>query len=197
MKIFFVRFKCNWWSLIIVVYYHKTCASIHNLEESMSVLRFEKNNLLSLTSVSKTYIPDAKQIKVSCISGKVQDDWFWKVIINCRWNSNKRSIYDHNQLVENHYFRPIKMIHFDHFFVFVYSSMLVVISIFLTNFQLLIYLQWINEFSFHISLFGIKPVEKQTNQSLTSTWMDMGIFLRSHTCSNNILLKWPDRKSVV
>ena len=61
-------------SLIIVVYYHKTCASLHNLDESMSVLSFEKDNLLSPTNICRTYILNTKQIRINCNSGKVQDD---------------------------------------------------------------------------------------------------------------------------
>jgi hypothetical protein len=69
-------------SLIIVVYYYKTCVSLHNLDESMSVLSVERDNLLSLTNVCKTYIQNTKQIRTNCISRKVWDDRFWNIIID-------------------------------------------------------------------------------------------------------------------
>ena len=36
--------------------------SLHDFDESMSVLNFEKDNLLSLTNVCKTYILNTKPI---------------------------------------------------------------------------------------------------------------------------------------
>ena len=51
---------------------------------NLSVLRFEKDNLLSLTNVWKTYILNTKQIRTNCISAKVRNDQFKKIIINCR-----------------------------------------------------------------------------------------------------------------
>jgi len=63
-------------SLIIVFYYHEISASLHNLDEFMSVLSFEKDNLLSLTNVCKTYILNTKQIRTNCISRNVKDDRF-------------------------------------------------------------------------------------------------------------------------
>ena len=53
------------------------CAIVHDLDESMSILCFEKDNLLSL--VCKTYILNTKQIQTNCISGKVRDYQFEKL----------------------------------------------------------------------------------------------------------------------
>ena len=58
-------------------------ASLHEPDESMSFLRFDKDNLLSLINVCKTYILNTKQIWTSNISGKFQDDRFRKIIIDC------------------------------------------------------------------------------------------------------------------
>jgi hypothetical protein len=66
-------------SLIIVVYYHKTCAGLHNLDESMSLLCFENDNLLSLTNVCKIYILNTKQIQTNCISRKYEMIDFEKI----------------------------------------------------------------------------------------------------------------------
>ena len=46
------------------------CTSLHDLDESMSVLCFEIDNLLSLANVSKTFILNTKQIRTNCISRK-------------------------------------------------------------------------------------------------------------------------------
>jgi hypothetical protein len=61
------------------------CFSFHDLDVSMSVLCFQKDNLLSLTNVCKMYILNKKQIRTNCISRKVWDDRFWKIIIDCCW----------------------------------------------------------------------------------------------------------------
>ena len=50
------------------------CTSLHDLDESMSVLLFEKDKLMSLTNICKAYILNTKQIQTNCISGKVADD---------------------------------------------------------------------------------------------------------------------------
>jgi hypothetical protein len=51
-----------------------------DLDESMSVLHFEKDNLLSHTKIWKTYILNTKHIRTNCeFSLKVWDDWFWKI----------------------------------------------------------------------------------------------------------------------
>jgi hypothetical protein len=63
-------------------------ASLHDLDVSMSVLCFQKDNLLSLTNVCKMYILNTKQIQKNCLLWTVWDDRFWKIIINYRWNSN-------------------------------------------------------------------------------------------------------------
>jgi hypothetical protein len=46
--------------------------SLHDLDESMSVLWFENDNLLSLSNACKTYFLTTKQIKKNCIFGKVK-----------------------------------------------------------------------------------------------------------------------------
>ena len=91
-------------SLIIVFYYHEISASLHNLDEFMSVLSFEKDNLLSLTNVCKTYILNTKQIRTNCISRNVKDDRFWKIIIDCHWNSNLDRFFNHNRWLVHHYY---------------------------------------------------------------------------------------------
>jgi hypothetical protein len=58
----------------------------------MSVLCFENDTLLSLINVCKIYILNTKHIRTSCISRKVHDDRFWKIIIDRCWNSNNRLI---------------------------------------------------------------------------------------------------------
>ena len=78
-------------------------ASLHELDESMSVLRFEfeKDNLLSLINVCKTYILNTKPIQTKLYFRKSLRRWFWKIIINyCLWNSNNRSIFDHSQWLD-------------------------------------------------------------------------------------------------
>ena len=77
---------CFAMAILVVVYYHITGLSFalmnpniftslvlafHDLDEFMSVLCFEKDNLLSLTNVCKTYILNTKQNRTNCISGKV------------------------------------------------------------------------------------------------------------------------------
>jgi hypothetical protein len=59
-----------------------------------------KGNFVIFYMLAK-YVPgDIKYIftkfYTNCNSGKVWDDWFWKIIIDCRWNSNNRQIFDHN-----------------------------------------------------------------------------------------------------
>ena len=77
-------------------------ASLHDLDVSMSVLCFQKDNLLSLTNVCKMYILNTKQIRTNCISWKVWDDRFWKIIIDCCWNKNYWQIFYHNRWWEHH-----------------------------------------------------------------------------------------------
>ena len=58
----------------------------------MSLCQFyalKKNNLLSFTNVCRTYILNTKRIWTICISGKVWDDWIWKIVIDCRNTTNK------------------------------------------------------------------------------------------------------------
>ena len=50
--------------------------TIKHVDEFMSVLCFEKDNLVSLTNVCKTYILNTKQIQTNFISRKVRDDRF-------------------------------------------------------------------------------------------------------------------------
>ena len=77
---------CFAMAILVVVYYHITGLSFalmnpniftslvlafHDLDEFMSVLCFEKDNLLSLTNVCKTYILNTKQIQIHCNSRKL------------------------------------------------------------------------------------------------------------------------------
>ena len=41
---------------------------------NLSILYFEKDNLLSLTNICKTYILNTKQIQTNSISGNVRDN---------------------------------------------------------------------------------------------------------------------------
>ena len=64
-------------------------ANLHDFDESMSVLCFEKDNLLSLTNVCQTHILNTKQIQTNCISRKVRDYRLWKTIIHGRLKYEK------------------------------------------------------------------------------------------------------------
>ena len=77
-KYFHTIFLSSW---VVIKFWSLTGfpdASLHDLDESMSVSCFERDNLLSLTNVCKTYILNKKQIRTNCISGKVRDNRFWK-----------------------------------------------------------------------------------------------------------------------
>ena len=52
------------------------------------------------------YILITKQIPTNCISGKAQDDGFWKIIIDCCWNQNNWPIFNHYRWSEHHYTWP-------------------------------------------------------------------------------------------
>jgi hypothetical protein len=75
------------------------CASLHDLDESMSVLCFEKDNLLSL--VCKTYILNTKHSDKLYFRKSLRLS-IWEIILDCRWNKNNRPIFDHNQWMEHH-----------------------------------------------------------------------------------------------